>query len=138
MALVTPYCTVAEANSYLLGHTTWEDAETADKNSALFWGRVYFDSNYSCVEFDEDTPPDEIKYANALLAEDHLQGTLIETGNETKGAVTLKRTKAGSIESETEYTASGSKASDAQDDVNQLLHDICKKINKSVKMVLRV
>lgn len=134
MALVTPYCTVSEANTYLVGSSAWADANTTQKNSALFWGRIHLDSKYSCVAFDEDDPPDEVKYANALLAEDYLQGTLLDDGTDVNGRIKLKRSKAGSVETETEYLG-GASVNNYQDDVNQLLHGICTKTGSSTRII---
>jgi len=136
VALVTPYCTVAEANTYLTGSEIWSSANTSQKNNALFWGRVHLDSTYSCAVFDEADPPDEIKYANALLAEDWLDGSLIDDGSKVSGSVKMKRVKAGSVESETEYRT-GSSGGNFQDNVDQLLSSLCKK-KGSTKFVLRV
>ena len=136
MALVTPYCTLDEAKVFLKGSETWENAETSAKNNALFWGRVYIDSNYSCVTIDPSAIPEEIKFANALLAEDYLEGTLIDDGSSISGNITMKRVKAGSVESETEY-GSGTKSGNPQDDVDRLLHDLCTKKGGSVTKILR-
>ncbi|RLF44888.1 MAG: hypothetical protein DRN17_03615 [Thermoplasmata archaeon] len=136
MALATPYCTIDEATDYLGESVIWEDAELIQKNNALFWGRVYLDSTYSCAIFDETDPPDEIKYANALLAEDWLDGSLIDDGSKVSGSVKMKRVKAGSVESETEYRT-GTSGGNSQDDVDKLLSGLCKKKGYT-KFVLRV
>lgn len=135
MALVTPYCTVSEANTYLTGSTVWAAANTSQKDNALFWGRVYFDSHYSCIDLDEDDPDDEIKFANALLGEDYLDGTLLEDGSTIKGRLTKKRVKAGSVESEVEYLP-GAIPTNIRDDVDQLLAGICSRAGAQ-RMIIR-
>ena len=118
MALVIPYCTVSDANTLLTGSTVWNGASTTQKEQALFWGRVYLDSNYNCTSFEETDIPDEIEYANALLAEDWIEGTLNRSSTAVSGRVIKKRIKAGSVESETEYLP-GATTGSAQEDVTQ-------------------
>ena len=134
--MVEPYVTVAEADVYLANSTIWQASTTEEKDTALFWGRLYLDSNYSCIYFDSDSPPDEIKYANSLLGEDYLDGTLIKTGSESSGKVKLKRSKAGGVESEKEFFQPGETLSSYRDDVDTLLYGICSK-KSSNRAILR-
>ena len=103
----------------------------------MSFGRVYIDQNYSCVQFDENNPPDAIKYANALLAEDYIQGKLIADGGQVRGAVKSERVKAGSVESETEYF--GSSTTSYQADVDYILSQYCIKLTSgNTKLVFRI
>ena len=138
MALVTPYVTLAEADVYLVDRTSWEDADDDVKNNALFWGRIYIDSIYNCPDLidDPDNPTDQIKFANALLAEDWIQGNLLNTSGTTEPTVKMKRVKAGSVESETEYL--GGTVNNPQQDVDALLSSECSKRVGIAKMVTRV
>ncbi len=122
MALITPYLTITEANSFLTS-SIWEDAEIPTKQHALEMGRLYLDSTYSCIEFDEVNPPEAIKYANALLAEDFLQGYLIKKGGTVEGTIKKKRSKAGPVETETEYIQA--KKVSYQQDVDLILKQYC-------------
>jgi hypothetical protein len=135
MALVTPYCTVSEADVYLSDSDSWIDLESSVKQNALFWGRVYLDSNYRCISFDESNAPDEIKFANALLAKDYTEGNLIKAGGKLSGSVKLKRVKAGKVEVETEYV--GANKTSYQSDVDYLLNEYCTK-KTSAKIINRL
>lgn len=130
MALNPPYCTLAEADVYLDGVAIWESAEDEAKNSALFWGRVYIDSKYRCPNLDSDNPTDEIKFANALLAEDYLNGTLLNSEGDREPFISRKRAKAGSVEVETHYIGGFTKNN--QQDVDALLSGQCYKNGATV------
>ena len=80
MALQDPYISVTEAEDYLEDSTAWNNATDNEKEQALFWGRVYIDTNFKCIALiaDPANPSDNIKYANALLAEDWLGGSAIK------------------------------------------------------------
>lgn len=135
MALNLPYCTLSEADSYLEGSSSWESAEDEAKNTALFWGRVYIDSNYSCPSLTETNVSDEIKYANALLAEDYIEGTLLPSSGSKKPSITSKRSKAGPVESEIKYA--GSYKENPQQDVDSLLNNQCTKLGANLKIMSR-
>ena len=134
MALKDPYCTLAEADSYLDGHSDWESAEDETKQTALFWGRIYIDSKYRCPDLDETDPSDNIKYANALLAEDYIQGNLLRSDGSKDPVVAKKRVKAGSVETEKSFL--GGQKINYQQDVDALLSGECTKFN-SVVLITR-
>jgi len=135
MALVTPYITIAETDVYLEGSAIWDSAEDEQKNAALFWGRIYIDSKYSCPDHDPDAPTDEIKYANALLAEDYLAGTLLNTEGTSEPTVSAKMVKAGPVEVETKYL--GGIKGNNQQDVDALLSGQCRKKGSNVVLITR-
>lgn len=130
MALVTPYCTVAEADVFLASSSIWNATPTAEKEQALFWGRVWLDANFICSDLlaYPDSPSETVKFANALLAEDYLDGTLTDNENTSSGVTGIKRLmqKAGSVEQETEYFEGGGTTEiDYQEDVKLLLDGEC-------------
>ena len=116
MAFITPYCSVSYADGYNQS-TEWLSTSLPNKELALSNGRLYIDQWYTCgdkadweVCINETIPtydcvPEEVQYANALLAEKYILGTLT-TKKETSGPITMKRVKAGSVESETQYQGS--------------------------------
>ncbi len=135
MALVTPYVTLAEADVYLDGITAWESSEDEQKNAALFWGRVFIDSKYNCPDHDPDDPTDEIKYANALLAEDYINGTLLQSDGTGEPSISEKSVKAGPVEVETKYI--GGEKDNNQQDVDALLSGQCRKKGSNLVIVTR-
>lgn len=127
MPLITPYCSEAEADVFLAASIIWGAATPSEKQQALFWGRVWLDSNLTCPNLDPAVPSETIKYANALLAEDYLDGTLIDQpGVVSATGIKRKKQKAGSVEQETEYFEGGGATEiNHQDNVMMLLQDEC-------------
>jgi hypothetical protein len=127
MPLNPPYCTIEEANEFLINSVIWGAATDSEKEQALFWGRVWIDNNFICPDL-EATPPvvsTNIQYANALLGEDYLEGYLSDVSEDVIGS-NIKSTskKAGSVEDSIEYFESyGGK--DQQADVKALLKSEC-------------
>ncbi len=130
MALKTPYCDIPCADTYLVDSTTWSAASDAQKNTALMYGAIWIDSNYKCSDLiaDPDNPSDNIKYANALLAEDYLEGTIYSSDGVSSDSIKMKRVKAGSVESEKEFL--GGSKQNYQQDVDAILQQECTKLNK--------
>ena len=146
MALITPYCTLVEADVFLSTSSTWNNASDTEKNSALFWGRIYIDSKYACVDWTtlDTTPsyPEELKYANALLAEAYIDGTLFDVDETGNRVLTSKRVKAGDVEVEKRYQGDrsfsiGNKI-DEFPEVTALLAEYCNKKNKNPILITRV
>jgi len=97
------YVTVPEADVYLKLNSAWLATDYAVKQDALLQARYYIDANYSC-SFDQSSPPDEVKYASSLLGADYISsGDLFYSNTQ---AIKMKRTKAGSVETEKEFTGS--------------------------------
>jgi len=107
MALLpTAYCTVAEADG-INTSTAWMTLLDSEKQTALDWGRVYLDSNYTCsTAIDTVTPQDAAKLANALLGDKYANGILFNHGDFllTYGQ-NGKTVKAGSVSSSTTYNS---------------------------------
>ena len=133
MALKEPYCDRACADTFLADSTDWNNATDSEKDNALFWGRTYLDSYYKCPNLDENNPSSEIQYANALLAEDYIQGTLLSsTGSSNTSTVRKKKTSAQTgTSTETEYSAGV--VTNPQQDVDSLLAGQCTKSGLSSK-----
>lgn len=135
MALTTPYCTIQEATTFLGESEAWENAEKPERERALFWGRIWIDTHFSC-DFAPDNAPDELKFANALLAEDWLEGKLITETAPSK-AIKRKKVSAGAVSTETEYLLGGEQTVH-QKDVLVLLSSICVKSGFGTKRLTRV
>jgi len=133
MALLpTAYCTVAEADG-INSSTDWLTLNDTEKQTALDWGRVYLDSNYSCsTAIDTTTPQDEAKLANALLGDKYAQGILF---NHQDHLLTYgqngKTVKAGSVSSSTTYNSSliMQLGSDPFPDVSAAIASLCSPTN---------
>ena len=139
MAFKTPYCSVTYADGY--NETTeWLSTTPANKELALSQAALYIDQWYTCVSkadwevcINETIPtydcvPEEVQYCNAILAEMHILGTLT-TKNETSGPITMKKVKAGSVESEVQYQGSfasytGSKFNEIEE-ITRMLSPYC-------------
>jgi len=101
IGVLDSYVTVAEADVYLALDTTWLATDEPHKEDALLQARYYIDATYSGC-FDQSSPPDEVKYASSLLGADFVSsGDLFYSNSD---AVKSKRVKAGSVESEKEFS----------------------------------
>lgn len=110
MALIDPYCTIVEADAFLDTSSSWNAVSDSEKTTALFWGRTYLDSYYTCINWDDELVndlypdyPDNLKYANALLADEYIKGNLFKVSATGNKEIVKKRVKAGDVESETTY-----------------------------------
>lgn len=130
------YTSVAEADAYITargGNTTWDAAETTDKEVALRKGAAYLDNQYrgrwrgnryattqalawprvdgADLLYDGDgwsigydEIPAQVKNATIEAALLAIGGTVLEPTLERGGAVKRERKKVGPIEKETEWT----------------------------------
>lgn len=104
MAIQSGYCTNTYADDVNAESLEWDNLEDEQKTYAISIARMYIDDKYVCSTFEEPYP-DELLTANALFADKHAKGLLFINPNvDTKGMVISKRVKAGSVESETEYS----------------------------------
>lgn len=71
------YCTTIEADVLLDINTAWQNASDDLKSAGLLAARYYIDITFTCDLTDYDTIPDELKYANALLAADYVVDTTV-------------------------------------------------------------
>lgn len=100
---VQAYCTRAEADAILGVTSPWVGATGEDKDAALKQGALYIDFNYACT-FDEI--PDNLKEANAILANEHLTQSLWDR-QDGLAPMSEKSVKAGSVASTTKYAEHG-------------------------------
>lgn len=100
MSLKEPYCTLEKANEVLATDAAWTAATDPQKNDALLKARYWLDANFTC-EVPAETP-EEMMYANAWLAADHISGGLFDSANR-KEVLKMKRVKGGPAEVEKEY-----------------------------------
>jgi len=81
LGVTESYATIAEADAYLENNTAWQDATDEVKADGLLAGRYYIDITFSCDLSDVDVIPDELKYANSLLASDYVaDNTVFDSG----------------------------------------------------------
>ena len=116
MALKPAYITVAEADVLLEFVSPWNTATDEDKTAALDMGRLYLDTKYICVDFDESAPPDSVKDANGYLGNCHLQGRLFNYSSSSTGRLITEETvKAGSVSSTTKYSDTRGQSTQSSD-----------------------
>jgi len=135
MATVTvtqAYATAVESDTYLALHEDWLDLDTEVKDDALLWGRYYIDANFDCT-IDADDIPDEMKFANSLLGYDYyVQGDLFF---DNQSDILRKMVKAGTVETETEYSKGQTDKPNSLSKVVSILADICNNIQGSLTRV---
>ena len=142
MAYLAGYCELSFAN---VNNTSsaWSSASSTQKSFAISMGRIYIDDKYSCIDSstwdttDYTTIPDEVQLANAMLAEEYISGTLIETELQPSGPITKKKVKAGSVETETTYKGYYSRSASHKDQhpyVTMLLSPYCTYGNSSKEL----
>ena len=121
------YATSAEADVFLASNATWLNLSKPEKDDALLWLRYYIHDNFDCYLSTLDAIPEELKYANSLLAADYsVDGTLYQTN--TESGLKLKRVKAGDVETEKEYFEGNTSSSSEPSSIRQvrgLLSSIC-------------
>jgi len=132
MAFIPPYTDISFADLYNSSEA-WSLLNDAQKDFALSFARSYIDKNYTCLKSytetwntdDLTTIPDNVQWANAVIAEKYALGELSGNEIEVSGPITHKKVKAGSVESETTYlgsrsTSAGSSFLDYKDVTNML------------------
>jgi len=113
MSFIPGYCTASYADK-INTSSEWASLLVEEKDFAIVMGRQYIDGKYLCKNSsdwdtdDETTIPEEIKWANAFLAEQYALGTLTSTKIQPSGVITRKKVKAGSVESDTTYAGNNS------------------------------
>lgn len=118
--MITPYCTVEQADELLGIVEPWVGALLAEKEAALVQGTLYIDSIYYCSINPNDIP-DTVVEANALLANEHLKLSLWDR-QDGLGNISSKSVKAGSVETSTSYEVNkGSTWSDPFPSITALL-----------------
>ena len=116
------YATILQADTYLEIHTDWLDLWDEVKEDALLSARYFIDANFSC-SVDMDAIPEEVSYANSLLAYDYyIQGDLFFDNSKS-----TKRTKvvAGKVESEKEYFHNTKEKPNSLGKVKAILKNVC-------------
>jgi hypothetical protein len=100
LSVTGTFASLSEADVYLERSQKWSSSSDEDKITALIATRWFLESKYSC--YISGTIPDELKYANSLLAADYvLSSSFFETTTNKK----MVRVKAGPVESETDFSA---------------------------------
>lgn len=120
--LPTPYITLADAEILLASVDPWIQNDDEIQNEALGWARSYLDDNYS-HSFVLTDPPDNVKYANALLANYHLTESLFVRQAANVNPVSESEVKAGSVSSKKKFRNARSFI-DPFPDVTNLIADV--------------
>jgi len=134
ISVTTAYATIQEASAYLIDNASWTAASFQAKTEALLTARYYIDGRYTCG-FDQVTPPDEVKYASALLAADSiLDGDLFFTNDIP---VKKKSVKAGPVSTSKEYSVTSKKKPSSLNQVDVIMSAICSVNSPSTKFLIR-
>lgn len=136
MSLKTPYCSVAEADVILQDNNDWLSSTETNKLSALTEARYYLDSSYSC-SVDENDIPEELKVANAWLANDALVGEGLYDTATTTEYVKSKMVKAGPVTTSKEFFSPSSFTPATKAKVDTYLAGICFKLNSNASFLVR-
>lgn len=132
LTVMQAYATSIESKVYLANRGDWLTLDNKSKDDALLWGRYYIDAHFDCV-VDADAIPDEVKFANSLLAYDYFtQGDLFF---DNQSNVIMKRVKAGSVETETEYQSGVHTRPNSLSKVVSILSSLC---NNTQGVLVRV
>lgn len=130
---VTPYATLAEADTINTGATPWDTATDPDKETALINAKLYMDQNYSCQI--PDTIPENLKEANSILANEDLTSDIFAR-QDGVGIVKEKSVGAGSAKTKTVFAVSnGGTWKDPFQLVTALMSDICRLSRFSNKVI---
>lgn len=123
-SLVTPYVTLANADTINDGNTAWDAASDDEKDDALSYGRQYIDRYYVLSVFDEDDAPEEIQMGNCLFAIEYLEDDLFTAPEANVGEETLK---AGTVTVTTKFTRSeGTSVIDPFVSISSVMYEFAK------------
>ncbi len=126
-----PYTTIEFADTVNLG-ATWTGLGDSDKQKHIDYASLFIDKNYSCW-FNVSDVPDQIQRACSLLANESAEGNLNVA--KTDGKLKKKRVKAGSVESEKEYSTSNSISNqDKYPEADLLMTGYCKSMGGSIDL----
>lgn len=129
LTVTQAYATIAEAGVYLSNSSVWAIAIDAERTEALLSARYYIDTNFSCDLSAVDVVPDELKYANALLANEALSDAAIFDSGPT---VQRELAKAGSVTTETEYFVGNKSQPKVLSQIRGILKSICSNASSTV------
>lgn len=131
LTVTEAYATLSEADIYLENNSDWNGATDEDKTEALLDSRYYIDVNWYCDLSTYDTIPDELKYANAVLAGDLISDPeSMDAGPNTK----KKFSKAGSVATMTEYFSGAKNKPKSVNKVKGILQDLCSRRSGSARL----
>ncbi len=119
LGVVEGFVTIAEADVYLETNSDWDSLSDELKQNAIVAGRYYIDGKYNS-EVTGDMP-DELKFANSLLASDYIAST---ASFDSSPNVRKKRSKAGTVENEVENVGGGNIAPKSWQQVKSILQSI--------------
>lgn len=121
LTVTEAYATIAEASAYLYNDAVWNATNADDQMAALLWGRYYIDANFDCIS-SLDTIPDELIYANSLLASDYLDNPI---AFESQILLVAKSVSAGPVKVYKKFNGTSKVKPKSNIKVNVLLNTVC-------------
>lgn len=121
ISVTESYVTSDEADEYLENNASWNTASDASKDDALLWARYYIDSKYSCISY-LDEIPEELKYANSIIAADYLS---TPEAFKPQRSLIKKAIQAGSVKMFKEFSATDKIRIPSEFKVKAILNGIC-------------
>lgn len=135
MACFVSAVDIPTADPYLANCADWQAADDPTKTDALGVAQTYFDARYSCAC---ETPQENIDQAISYLACMQLQGKLYPSDDETRGQyVTREMVKAGSVESDTEWSVGVKVGASELKRIDDVLYPYCKRITANTVTLSR-
>ena len=128
------YASISEADVYLENNTVWSSATDETKTDALIFSRHYIDSKFVCDLSSYDVIPDELKYANSLLAADYVADTSVF---DASSLVKSKSVRADVVSSSEEYVSGKKNKPKSAILVESILKDLCTKYGSSLVNLIR-
>lgn len=121
LTVTEAYATIAQASVYLFNDVVWNATNANDQNDALIYGRYYIDAHFDCIS-SLDTIPDELIYANSLLASDYLNNP---SAFESQVLLVAKSVTAGPVKVYKKFNGTSKVKPASSIKVNVLLNTVC-------------
>lgn len=128
IAVNAAYLTADQADQFLEENSDWNNSSELLKNEALLFGRYYIDDNFDCIDY-LDTVPEELMYANSLLAIDYINNP---DAFKPQQKIIKKAIQAGSVKVFKEYSSTDDVIPSNWYVVDIILRRICNKYHTNM------
>ena len=124
LGVTESYATIAEADVYLENNEIWQSVTDELKTDGLLAARYYIDITFSCdlSDYDNNTIPEELKYANSLLAADY---TADITVFDSSVKIQEQEVEAGSVRSKKVFSTPKQNKPKSLNTVKGVLKNLC-------------